>query len=118
MDSVLFTSSVEDDRSILIMAIYQNRSGRTETMILPDRTEVPFAEGDTIRLNITRKYLRPTLAAIVQQAGLTVESEAYYAFSSRRNAHRFGLSLTLLSRGEADSKPVTAAREVFRQRRS
>jgi uncharacterized SAM-dependent methyltransferase len=119
MSSVEFASSVEPDRAIRVKVIYRNSSGEPIVLTVPDRTEVTFADGDTIRLLLTRKYLRPALAGFVREAGLTEDGAADSAFSSRRNAHRFGLSLLLLSRaapGEQGAEP-TAARQVFRQRR-
>ncbi|MEV6798223.1 L-histidine N(alpha)-methyltransferase [Micromonospora rifamycinica] len=117
MNSVVFLGSVEQERSLLVKVIYQNRSGRDIVMTVPDRTEVTFADGDTIRLLITRKYARPALHAFLASAGLSIENEAYAAFSSRRQAHRFGMSLMLLSRGERPDGRASAAQQVFRTRR-
>ena len=118
MESVEFASAVEGDRAIRIKVIYRNSSGRAVALTLPDRTVVTFADGDTIRLLLTRKYLRPALPSFVREAGLAPDATANSAFSSRRNAHRFGLSLMLLSRSGAGAAAaeLTPARQVFRQR--
>jgi uncharacterized SAM-dependent methyltransferase len=116
MDSVEFASSVEEDRAIRIKVMYRNSSGDTVALTVPDRTIVNFADGDTIRLLLTRKYMRPALASFVREAGLVTDAEAYSAFS-RRNAHRFGLSLMLLSRRDDGEPELTPARQVFRQHR-
>jgi L-histidine N-alpha-methyltransferase len=116
MESVEFASSVEEDRAIRIKVIYRNSSGDPVALTLPDRTVVSFADNDTIRLLLTRKYLRRALPSFVREAGLAPDGEVYSAFSARRNAHRFGLSLMLLSRGDGGPEP-TPARQVFGQRR-
>lgn len=116
METVEFTSAVEEDRAIRIKVLYRNASGGPVALTVPDRTVVSFAENDTIRLLLTRKYLRRALASFVRGAGLTAADEVYSAFSARRNAHRFGLSLMLLSRGDGAPQP-SPAQQVFGQRR-
>ncbi|PSK66844.1 hypothetical protein B0E53_01179 [Micromonospora sp. MH33] len=83
--------------------------------MLPNRSEVHFPSGDTIRLLITRKYQLKALAAALAKAGLFVESEAFTQFQAYERVRRFGMDLMLLSSSDAGAGPDTAARDVFRR---
>ncbi|MGD1857981.1 MAG: L-histidine N(alpha)-methyltransferase [Leptolyngbyaceae cyanobacterium] len=52
--SVLFKSSVENDKSILIKIIYQNTTGENLSVMLPDWSSMDLVANDTIRLLLTR----------------------------------------------------------------
>ena len=117
MEDVAFEGHVDSDRSIAIRVLYRNRSGGDLKMMLPDRTEIPFPAGDTIRLYVTRKYERGALDTALDSIGLSVEAAGHSPMSSRGRG--FGLDLLLLSR--RDAPPVDArraSREVFRSPRS
>jgi len=112
MDDVAFEGHVDSDRSLAIRVLYRNRSGGDLRMMLPDRTEIPFPAGDTIRLYVTRKYERGALDAALDAVGLTVEAAGHSPTSSRGRG--FGLDLLLLSRRDRPVDPRRASREVFR----
>ncbi|MGD0376556.1 MAG: L-histidine N(alpha)-methyltransferase [Streptosporangiaceae bacterium] len=115
MDSVIFEGIEEGNRSILIKIIYRNQSGRDQGITLPDRTVVAFPENDTIRLHITRKYLRSALdAALKSAAHLSVEGAAHTDSVARGGVHRFGLDLILLSYGDTGGRPASPVRDLFR----
>jgi uncharacterized SAM-dependent methyltransferase len=71
MDSVLFHGSVEGTRALLVKMIYRNQTARTLRITLPDRTDVPFPNHDTIRLYTTRKYAQDNLGSVLSESGVT-----------------------------------------------
>ncbi|MGY0004023.1 L-histidine N(alpha)-methyltransferase [Micromonospora sp. I033] len=115
MNYVRFEGVVDEGRSLVIKVIYCNRSAEDLKIVLPNRSEVHFPSGDTIRLLITRKYQLKALAAALAKAGLFVESEAFTQFQAYERVRRFGMDLMLLSSSDAGAGPDTAARDVFRR---
>jgi L-histidine Nalpha-methyltransferase len=95
MDSVTLHGSIEDDRSILVKILYQNRTGQDIRMTLPDRTTGVLARDDTIRLLLTRKYAPGAFDAVLQDSGIDMISSTHIDFSSVPGPH-FGMALHLL----------------------
>ena len=114
MDSVLFRGRVENDRALLVKALYRNDTGRTIKVMLPDRTQVPFRARDTIRLLMTRKYLRSRLVAQLETWGARCLNEQYWGFQPSQASPRFGMDLLLLRRqDEVDEPRATSAADIL-----
>lgn len=96
MDSVLFQGETEEGRAIVIKMIYQNQTGQTIRVMLPDRTDVPFLSHDTIRLNVTRKYSKEGLESVLADSGLQALDRMQSKFSVPRFKPGFGMSLLVL----------------------
>jgi L-histidine N-alpha-methyltransferase len=110
MDSVLFYGQVENDRALMVMALYRNDTGRTIKVTLPDRTQIPFQARETIRLYMTRKYLRSRLVEQLATQGVRCLNEHYWGFPSMHASPRFGMDLLLLERRSKTEKvPATTA---------
>ncbi|GLW89744.1 L-histidine N(alpha)-methyltransferase [Actinokineospora globicatena] len=105
-DAVRFRGAVEGDRALRVKVIYQNQTGGDIQMMLPDRTRVPFPDGDTIRLYLTRKYLRKAQEEMVRAAGMRKVTATHSDFSAPRSAQGFGMDLLLLAPGEEPTPPV------------
>ncbi len=95
-DSVVFHSSVEKDRALLVRALYQNQTGHDIRMTVPDRTQVFFLDQDTILLQVTRKYLRRTLPAFLGELGTELVHSTHEEFKSDNPAAGFGMDMLLL----------------------
>lgn len=96
-DCVQFEGSIEPNgNAIFIKVFYRNSTGKTISVMLPDREHVDFQEGDTIRLLTTRKYTSKGINRILSDCKFRTNSRT----SSRligRNKHGFGMDLILLS---------------------
>jgi hypothetical protein len=97
-DSVVFHSSVEKDRALLVRALYQNRTGHDIRMTVPDRSQVLFQHDDTILLQVTRKYLRRTLPAFLGELGTALVHSTHEEFKADNPAGGFGMDMLLLRR--------------------
>lgn len=98
--SVLCHGSVEEKRALLIKIIYQNRTGRDIRITLPDRTNVPFLQGDTIRLVVIRKYMREHLESLLKESGVHMLGNDHFDFDgSAHNGLGFGMDLLVLAAG-------------------
>jgi uncharacterized SAM-dependent methyltransferase len=114
MDSVRFRSQLENDRSLSVMALYRNDTGRTIKVTLPDRTKVPFRSRDTIRLAMTRKYLRSRLISQLETWGAQCVDEHYWGFPAGQAGPNFGMNLLLLRRPNgAGQLPHTSANVLW-----
>jgi uncharacterized SAM-dependent methyltransferase len=107
-DSVLYRGSVEAERALRVKIFYQNRTGGDLRIVLPDRTKVGFPDRDTIRLYLTRKYARRTLAGMLAALGIQRLGGIHSGFASQRSPQVFGTDLLLLAAG-ADQVPVRRA---------
>jgi L-histidine N-alpha-methyltransferase len=110
MDSVLFQGGVEEERALLVKFIYQNRTGEDIRITLPDRTDVPFPRLDTVRLCVSRKYMRGRLESLLAESGARQLASSHFDFSGgAHNGLGFGMALLLLT---ADSKTVGQGRNM------
>ena len=80
---------VERDRALLTKSVY--RADDDFVLTLPNRTTVRFAFDDTIRLAVSRKYTPEGLAALVDDAGLSVVDDVCTGLGGP-----FGLALLML----------------------
>jgi L-histidine N-alpha-methyltransferase len=106
MDSVLFQGSVEDERALLIKVIYQNRTGGKIRITLPDRTDVPFPQQDTVRLYISRKYAQGSLDSLLADSGVCKLHSCHFDFvEAARNGLGFGTDLLVLTTNSKTAQP-------------
>jgi uncharacterized SAM-dependent methyltransferase len=110
MDSVLFQGGVEEERALLVKFIYQNRTGEDIRITLPDRTDVSFPRLDTVRLCVSRKYMRGCLESLLAESGAHQVASSHFDFSGgAHNGLGFGMALLVLT---ADSKTVGQGRNM------
>lgn len=105
MDSVGFRGSVEPGRALKAKVVYENRTGADIQVMLPDRTGVLFPDGDTILLQVTRKYARKALDGIFAKCGLRRVASTHSDFRAHRSAPGFGMELVLLAPTEGGQAP-------------
>lgn len=107
MDSVLFQGSVEEERALLIKFIYQNRTGGDIRITLPDRSQISFPQQDTVRLCVSRKYMRDRLELLLAESGAHQLASSHFDFSGgAHNGLGFGMALLVLT-----ADPKTARQE-------
>lgn len=100
MDSVLFQGSVEEERALLIKITYQNRTGRDIRITLPDRTDVPFPQQDTVRLCVSRKYMRDHLESLLVESGVRKLASSHFDFGGDApNGLGFGMDILVFTAG-------------------
>ncbi len=98
MDSVLFQGSVEEGRALLVKVIYQNRTGRDILITLPDRSHVSFPQRDTVRLYVSRKYMRDHLKSLLAESGVHILASRHFDFNGgAHNGLGFGMALLVLT---------------------
>lgn len=110
-DCVVFDGSVESDRALLIKAIYRNQTGQDVVMTLPDRSRTLFSHRDTIRLNITRKYARRAVPALLSDCGVDILAENHWELEGGQSMPGFGMDIFLLQ--GSDTSYVRTHREGF-----
>ncbi len=115
--SMTFTAMPEGNRALRIEAYYQNQTGRSIPMRLPNRAHVNFADGENIRVTLSRKYSSAGLDGLLASAGLTRLNDRGLPAPQRRSATvRFSVDLILLARQAQDSEPAsTAAADIWRK---
>lgn len=97
MDSVLFEGSVEGQRALLVKVIYKNQLGRDIRLMLPGRDDVSFSQHDTIRLGVSRKYLRNQLESLLLESNLRILQGGHSDFGGGTgNGAGFGMDLLVL----------------------
>jgi uncharacterized SAM-dependent methyltransferase len=97
MDSVLFHGTAEQDRAVLVKVTYQNQTGRTIRMVLPDRTDIPFRSSDTIRLYVSRKYSKGGLDGLLADSDLVKLHGTQSNLATSRGGPGFGMDLLVLA---------------------
>lgn len=116
MDTLVFTGSVEDEKSLLVRVMYQNQTGQPMRFtLLPNRTSVSLPAGDTIRLYLTRKYVATGLKALLAGCRLTELAATHSHFVGDRAQSRFGMDLRLVasSGGPGVERPTTSADDLW-----
>ncbi len=93
-DDIETVATFEADRALLVKTTYRNRAGH-DVLTLPNRSGVPFAQDDTIRLALSRKYTATGLADLLATAGLTVMAD-----TCTGTGGPFGLALLMLAKEE------------------
>ena len=117
MDSVLFQGSVEEERALLVKFIYQNRTGEDIRITLPDRTDVSFPQRDTVRLCVSRKYMRDRLEELLAESGVHQLASSHFDFSGgAHNGLGFGMALLVLTAGPNTARQeLNKAQELWRR---
>ena len=95
-DSVVFLSSVEPDKALLVRTLYQNQTTHDIRMTVPDRSQVLFPNHDTILLYVTRKYLRRSLPTILGEWGIELVHSTHQEFKGDNPAGGFGMDMLLV----------------------
>jgi uncharacterized SAM-dependent methyltransferase len=93
LENLVFTASVEEHKAILIKVIYQNFMQETIQVRLPDWSFMNFANNDTIRLHLTRKYTSQGIRQMIWESGLSIINQTTNDFEDSN----FGISLFLVS---------------------
>lgn len=118
MDDVLFVGDSEDGRAVMVRIYYRNAAGKDLRMSLNDGREIKFADGDRIRLYLSRKYEVDRLVRALNQLDFSVLNQCNTTFPRRRGPKSlpFGLSLLTLSteRG-ADEAQASSSADVFNE---
>lgn len=116
MESLLSQGRVEDKRALLMKIIYQNRTGQDILMTLPDHIRLPFPQGDTIHLCISRKYAQQNLDSLLIDSGVHKLASSHCGFcGSARTALQFGVDLLVLAADSGTVQPGHAiAEEIWR----
>lgn len=114
-DSVFYEGSIESDRALLIKMIYRNLKADEILIRLPNRDQVRFRPGDTIRLLLTRKYSESGLKSLLVNSGLTL-LHGIHSECPGHNRSLFGMDLlSVASSRPAEEPPATTrADDVWR----
>lgn len=115
MDSVLVQGSVQEGRALIIKVIYQNRADGKIRITLPDRTDVPFPQQDTIRLYLSRKYARDGLDTLLAESGVHKLHSSHFEFTGgTRSGLGFGTELLVLRVNSETTRPgQSVAEEIW-----
>jgi L-histidine Nalpha-methyltransferase len=105
-EDVSFAGSIDSDRALQIKVLYQNKTGSSTKILLPDRSEIDFPVEDTIRLYLTRKYTNQGIKALLDECGFLPLAQELSTFSSTYSSYNFGMSAMLLKL----APPKTASR--------
>jgi uncharacterized SAM-dependent methyltransferase len=106
MDSVLFQGGIEESRALLIKVIYQNRTGQDIRITIPGRDDVSFKKGDTIRLGMSRRYMRDHLESLLAESGVHMSHSDHFDFGGgAHNSVGFGMDLLVLEAGAQNARP-------------
>jgi len=95
-EDISFYGSIDEDKSIQIKVLYQNKASASTRIVLPDRSEIDFPGGDTIRLYLTRKYTGHGIEALLRTCGFQLLTRELSTFSSTCSSSRFGMAAMLL----------------------
>lgn len=99
--NVHFIGEAEDERAIRVVVVYRNDTGGNISFRLADGAHGDLFPDETIRLLVTRKYLRgAALDDMLRRAGLVSVDVHGSPFAAGGGA-RFGLDLFLLRRASA-----------------
>jgi L-histidine N-alpha-methyltransferase len=95
-EDISFYGSIDEDKSIQIKVLYQNKVGASTKIVLPDRSEIDFPVEDTIRLYLTRKYTDHGIEALLDTCGFQLLTQERSIFPSLCSSPRFGMAAMLL----------------------
>jgi len=111
MDWVSYVGSVVDESVIQIKVLYRNEGGEIHRITLPLSETVPFPDGDTIRLDLTRKYSEAGLERLLSRSGSVQLHKQSWQYDSQRDG--FGVDLVLLAPegGRAAQQEDTVVKE-------
>jgi uncharacterized SAM-dependent methyltransferase len=115
VDHLVFAGSVEEEKSLRVKVLYQNKSGSPiRFTLLPNRTSVLLSAGDTIRMYLTRKYVATGLKALLADCYLNVLATRHSYFLGNHARPRFGMDLMLVSpNGAPEAHLATSADDLW-----
>ncbi|WP_341528580.1 L-histidine N(alpha)-methyltransferase [Nostoc sp. UHCC 0302] len=116
LNSVFFEGFVEADRAIVIKIFYHNLTGNTIEVTLPDRSVMNFADQDTIRLLLSRKYTSTGIQQSISDSKLVLV-DSLNTLLEPRLKNGFGMDLILVapdSSGINNNFPVV--RDIWSKR--
>jgi len=113
-DLVSYTGTVEPGRALRVTIAYENRTDPDMRLLLPDLDSIAFPQGDTIRLDLTRKYLAEELGVMIAASELSVVDSDPSAL--RNSGESFGLELVLLERDrQREQREDFASTKIWRK---
>jgi uncharacterized SAM-dependent methyltransferase len=95
--SLHFEGTVEPEKALFVKMFFRNNSGKNLRFRLPEGEEVEFLKDDTIRLYVSRKYLRRGLHTMLKEAGLEVVWDDYNAYDKGSG---FGSAIMLVKKAK------------------
>ncbi|MEM7727316.1 MAG: L-histidine N(alpha)-methyltransferase [Cyanobacteria bacterium P01_A01_bin.45] len=115
LNSVFFESSLEKpDKAILLKALYRNITGKSDKVMLLDRSTINFPDRDTIRLLLTRKYTHAGIDKVVSESKLSI-IDRINTLLEPYNSSKFGMDLILLApSGDVSKDEKTLADAVWK----
>jgi L-histidine Nalpha-methyltransferase len=97
--TVQFLPSVEPRRALVLKVVFTNTSEEQKKVILANGGVFDFPPGDTIRLELTRKYSPKAVDNLVSKAGLSVCGDPRLTeLDDDDDKREFGLELLLAAR--------------------
>ncbi len=95
--SLHFEGTVEPEKALFVKMFFRNKSGKNLRFRLPEGEPVQFPKDDTIRLYVSRKYLRQGLSTMLKEADLEVAWGDYYAYDTDSG---FGSAIMLVKKAK------------------
>jgi L-histidine N-alpha-methyltransferase len=112
-EDVSFDGSIDGDKAIQIKVLYQNKTGSSKKILLPDRSEIDFPVEDTIRLYLTRKYTSHGIEALLNECGFLPLTQELSMFYSAYSSYNFGMAAMLLQPAPSSSKNSSRWESAF-----
>jgi len=95
--SLHFEGAVEPEKGLFVKMFFRNKSGKNLRFRLPEGDPVQFPKDDTIRLFVSRKYLRQALHTMLKEADLEVVWEDYNTYDKGSG---FGTAIMLVKKAK------------------
>lgn len=112
-NAIRFLPSVEDGRALVLKVVYANSSSSETEIELANGESFSFPPGDTIRLELTRKYHPEAVTELLRSASLTECSRTGTTLADDDGTDEFGLELLLARRGQASG--IVQRLRIFNQ---
>jgi L-histidine Nalpha-methyltransferase len=95
--SLHFEGTVEPEKALFVKMFFRNKAGKNLRFRLPEGESVQFPKDDTIRLYVSRKYLRQALCTMLKKADLEVVWSDYYTYDT---VSGFGSAIMLVKKAK------------------
>ena len=95
--SLHFEGTVEPEKALFVKMFFRNKAGKNLRFRLPEGEAVQFPKDDTIRLYVSRKYLRQALCTMLKKADLEVVWSDYYTYDT---VSGFGSAIMLVKKAK------------------
>jgi L-histidine Nalpha-methyltransferase len=103
-EAVQLLPSIERKRALVLKVVYVNSTKRQKKVALDDNLSFVFKAGETIRLELTRKYAPTAIVDLVEKAGLSVVARHTATMPAEPGGSEFGFSLVAAKLAD-DSPP-------------